>query len=1069
MNVPDIHTSPVAPKWCTLAAAAFLAIPHAWAGAPSLPQAPAGLLVDLHPRPLAVEDLESPRFSWEVRDPRRGARQAARQILVATHPDLLTPEAADVWDSGRVGEASSAAVAYSGPPLSPATRYFWTVRTWDESGVAGPFAPPAEFATALKDQWDAVPIWAAEGGERHDWQDVTIAFDFIIHNTAASVWFRAANPASNYMWQFDANANTLRRHVFHDGNFRLLEVRELGFELEPETRYQVTIQAHGPAIRTFINGNLIDETEDDTFAAGNVGFRHGNHDEATYANLTIKDADGSMLFESDLMANNPFPRGNLTAHGVRFGRNQSAMLPTGDGGEPDDGFPGSGTDWALMRTDFQMPDKPVAHATLYAAAVCPVRSAQYIYRAMLNGRLIGVGPTRGYDGMNFYHAFDVAEHLAPGDNTLAFVAYIASGKALKAQLDIVFADGSRQRVATNPQSWQARDGSDLFLNVGNAGTGFYHAPREYLRADRWPHGFDQPGFDASAWPAPAERPAIQGLTGLPTRNLKQEIRRPVTAEAIGPGAWRLDFHRNVVGGIRLSVNGTAGTHVDVLLGEELNDDGSVRYRMRTRNHYQDRWTLADGPQTLEHFGYRVFRYAELHGLPESVTADDITGVGWVYPFDMEAAAFSSSDPHLDEIWKFSRDSIRLLNMELYMDTPSRERRAYEADAFLQQLAHYALDREFALARFSTEYLFHHYTWPTEWKLTSPSAAWRDYLHTGDLRSASRYYELLRDTKTLDEFLDDRGLVVKHPGGPHRPDSWTDIVDWPVALRDGYVFGNVNTVINAYNHRTMRDLGHLASALGRDDEAESFATIAATTAAAINQYLFDEEAGLYRDGEGIDHHALHASIFPLAFGIATEREAVAAHALAERRIVGNIFSAAFQIEALFSLGRDRDAIDLLTCDGLKSWRNMIRLGAGTTMETWDPSLKPNTTYSHPAGASPAYLIPMGLFGIDAIEPAHRRFTVTPRPGDLESAEIRVPTLSGTILAAIRQSDTHLELQLTVPANTTAEVNLPASDPANITEGGKPLGEIHGIRILAPANDHSTRIEIPAGTYSFTTSR
>lgn len=131
------------------------------------------------------------------------------------------------------------------------------------------------------------------------------------------------------------------------------------------------------------------------------------------------------------------------------------------------------------------------------------------------------------------------------------------------------------------------------------------------------------------------------------------------------------------------------------MGEELNADGSVRFQMRTGNHYRDRWTLADGPQTLEHFDYRVFRYAEeLRGLPASVEPEDIKGVGLVYPFDQHG-------------------------------------RAYEADASLPQLAHYALDREFALARHSTEYLYVNYTWPTEWKLTSPTAAWRDYLHSGD--------------------------------------------------------------------------------------------------------------------------------------------------------------------------------------------------------------------------------------------------------------------------------------------------------------------------------------------------
>ena len=1043
----------------------LLIIAHSWLEfdivLPIPVQYPSGLLVDLHPHPLAVEDLNAPRLSWIVQDPRRGAAQTARQILVATGPDLLTPDAADVWDSGRFEAAASVAVPYAGPSLEPATRYYWTVRTWDQTDTAGPFAAPAVFGTALKDGWHACPIWAEDVDPFHDWQDYTVSFDATIHENAATVCFRAADFANTYMWQFHAEDNTLRRHVFLNNAFTL-DVVDLDFDLQTETAYRVSIDVFGSAIRTYIDGQLIDETQNTTFSHGTVGFRHGNLEQATYANLEVKAADESILFHSDLISENPFSCGTLTSNGVRFGRGERCLLPaTGDGSSPDD-YPRSGNHWALLRTDFEVLDKPIAYATLYATGVWPEPAAQHVYRAELNGDFVGVGPTRGYDGMIFYNAFDVTGRLLPGANALAFVAYAASGQAVQAQLEIVYADGERQRVATNTSDWQARSGSDLYLDVGNAGhSNYYYAPREYLRADRWPHGFSQPGFDASTWTTPIQRPALEGLTGLGTRNLKQEIREPVTVEQIGPGAYRMDFGRTVVGGLRLTVDGSQGDEIDIRLGEELTGTGAVRFEMRTGNHYRDRWTLAEGAQTLEHFGYRVFRYAEVHGLPESVDANAIVGIGLVYPFDEDAAHFSSSDPHLDDVWEFSRESIRLLNMDLYMDTPSRERRAYEGDAYLQQLAHYALDREFALARHSTEYLYFNYTWPTEWKLTSPSAAWRDYLQTGDDRSAARYYDLLRDTKTLLDFTDDRDLVVKDPGGAHSPDAWTDLIDWPAGLRDGYVFSDINTVINAYNYRTVRDLGRLAAALGYDDDAADLAATADSAATAINAFLYDPETGLYRDGFDIDHHALHASIFPLAFGIATEREAGAAQALADRRIVGNIFSAAYQVEALFALGRAEDALDLLTSDDLKSWRNMIAIGAGTTMETWDPSLKGNTTFSHPAGASPAHLIPVGLFGIDALESGHRRFTVEPRPGGLDHAEIRVPTLSGTIHAAFERDGDRLLFDLTVPANTTAELRLSGS----IREGGSSVHEVEGIQVVE-FNDGTVTLEVRSGTYAFT---
>lgn len=1033
------------------------------AAAAQAPLAPSGLLMELHPQPLAMEDLTAPKLSWVVQDPRRAASQSAYQILVATQAQRLQPGQADVWDSGRIENALSTSVAYAGPALKPATRYYWTARTWDEAGTAGPFAAPSVFGTALKDEWIATPIWALpeENCQALQWTDYRLSVDITIHEGTATLYFRASDLRNNYMWQFRSSDKTLAKHVYVNGR-PAVETVELPFELELNTTYRVAIEAIGDQIRTYINDQLIDEMQNARFPSGTVGIRHGKREQATYANLKITAPDQSVLLESALTKTKPFPRGKLTEHGTRVGRSENFLLKLFEG--EDDDYPRSGDRWALLRTDFTLRDSPIAHATLYATGTSPEPARQYVFRATLNGEFVGVGPTRGYDEMTFYHAYDVSEKLKPGKNALGFVAYSPRSQAVLAQLDIVYADGERQRIGTNTDDWQALSGAELFRDAGNSGSGHFFAPREFLRADLWPHGFDRPNFKTTGWNRPIQREELKGLTGIGTRNLEEEIRKPVQMEKIGPGAYRLDFGRTVVGGLRMTIDGTMGRKIDLRMGEELNSDGSVRFKMRTGNHYQDRWTLADGPQTLQTHGYRVFRHAEVHGLPDGFEIENLTGVGLVYPFDLTAAAFTSSDPRLNEVWEFCRDSIRLLNMELYMDTPSRERRAYEGDAYLQQLAHYALDRDYTLARHSIEYLYHHFTWPTEWKLTSPSNAWRDYLQTGDPRSAARYFERLRDTKTLKSFMDERHLVVKGKGGAHQARAWTDLIDWPVSLRDRYVFSDINTVINSYNYRAIRDLGSLATAIGRDDEACELSSLAGNAAAAINQHLFDPAVNRYRDGLDIDNHALHASIFPLAYGIATGREAVAAEYLIERRIVGNIFSAAYQVEALFALGHPEAALDLLTTDDVKSWRNMIAIGAGASMETWDPRFKGNTTYSHPAAASPAYILPMGLFGIDALEPAHRRFSVEPRPGKLENASIRVPTLSGFIEAAFTQEENKLSFQLTIPANTTAHLRLPASAADAVREGGMPLSEVSGIRVI-DANNGFVQLDVSSGVYHF----
>ncbi|MFD2684345.1 family 78 glycoside hydrolase catalytic domain [Streptomyces phyllanthi] len=79
----------------------------------------------------------------------RGQKQGAYQIIVATSPDKLSTARADVWNSGRVRSSDSVAVRYAGEPLSPSTRYHWTVTVWDAEGHPVGVAFPSSFETGL--------------------------------------------------------------------------------------------------------------------------------------------------------------------------------------------------------------------------------------------------------------------------------------------------------------------------------------------------------------------------------------------------------------------------------------------------------------------------------------------------------------------------------------------------------------------------------------------------------------------------------------------------------------------------------------------------------------------------------------------------------------------------------------------------------------------------------------------------------------------------------------------------------------------------------------------------------
>ena len=104
-------------------------------------------------------DVRQPRLSWAGSADGHGTTQSAYQVLVATRPDLLTPAAADVWDSGKVASSRAVGVPYAGPPLAARTRYHWTVRVWDEAGRSTEWTDPAWFETGLLDEGFGAARW----------------------------------------------------------------------------------------------------------------------------------------------------------------------------------------------------------------------------------------------------------------------------------------------------------------------------------------------------------------------------------------------------------------------------------------------------------------------------------------------------------------------------------------------------------------------------------------------------------------------------------------------------------------------------------------------------------------------------------------------------------------------------------------------------------------------------------------------------------------------------------------------------------------------------------------------
>src|SRR3954452_5290281 len=456
---------------------------------------PDGLTVEHQAPPLAVE-AANPALGWLVDDARFDARQSAYEVLVGTSPDKL----GDVWDSGKVDSSDSVNVPYAGPALSLSTRYFWTVRTWDAHGAPSPYAEPSAFGT--KAAWQATPIWSSAPVLGTDYD---VDADFVVNTVAAGIKYRV-NGANSFMWQIRGDSsNELRPHVQVNGTYTQLKAVKLPMTIGLNTKHHIRINAVGSTITTSIDGVQVDVTTDSRNPSGSIGFRHGSTESATWDNVKVTSTAGNVLYRNDFeSASSDFSCATVTNGALSVPRSADCAYGVTDS-------------WAFVRKTFRVADKPIAWATAYVSARSTEPAHQYVYKASLNGRFLGIGPTRAINNTTttMYNAYDVTSSLNRGaDNAFGALAYSTSEKRFVAQLVIAYADGTKDTIASDG-SWKALAGEVAMPQAGSIGTQYYAAAVENIDARRYPFGFDTPGFDDSAWPGATTKAAMPGLTGTP--------------------------------------------------------------------------------------------------------------------------------------------------------------------------------------------------------------------------------------------------------------------------------------------------------------------------------------------------------------------------------------------------------------------------------------------------------------------------------------------------------------------------------------------------------------------------
>ena len=472
-----------------------------------------------------------------------------------------------------------------------------------------------------------------------------------------------------------------------------------------------------------------------------------------------------------------------------------------------------------------------------------------------------------------------------------------------------------------------------------------------------------------------------------------------------------------------------------------------------------------------------FRYAEVEGAQEALTAENFEQLAFHTYWDDDASSFKSDNDTLNQVWDLCKYTIKATTFNgLYVDG-DRERIPYEADAYLNQLSHFTTDREFAIGRRTIEYFMKNPTWPTEWQQHVPLLIHADYMYTGNTELIERYYDALKH-KSLYELSNEDGLItstkvdrdfMRKLGFPDEyKKPLTDIVDWPPANfngsttqgeRDGFVFKPYSTVINAFFYENMKIMAEFARILGKTQEVLDFELRAAKAKKAINEQMFDKERGVYVDGIGTDHASLHANMMPLAFGLVPDEHFDSVVEFVKSRgMACSVYGSQFLMDGLYNAGEQDYALELLTDTSDRSWYNMIRIGSTITLEAWDLKYKNNLDWNHAWGAVPANVIPRGLWGIKPKTPGFGIATIKPQMSRLKSSTIEVPTVRGTIKGKYTHNGPRLQTyEIEIPGNMVAEFSLNNLEGKDfIHNGDKVPSAFESIR-LSPGK-HTIQLKI-----------
>ena len=757
----------------------------------------------------------------------------------------------------------------------------------------------------------------------------------------------------------------------------------------------------------------------------------------------------------------------------------------------------------MLRRDFKLKG-PVQSARIYV-------TAHGMYELFLNGARVGdavLAP--GWTSYNHrlqYFTYDVTDRLKGGANAIG--AYLGNGwyrgvvgftnarnhygdqLALLLQLEVLYQDGSREIIASD-DAWKSSTGPILMSEIYDGET--YDA-----RLER--SGWSAAGFDGHEWVAvkrvAASKDVLVAPQSPPMR--RHEEFSPKKIFKTPAGDTVIDFGQNLVGWVRLKVSGAAGSTVTLRHAEVL-DKGGNFYTDNLRTAQQSiRYTLkGSGEETYEpHFTFQGFRYVAVSGYPGKLTPASLTAIA-IYTDMAPTAEFATSKPLINQLEHNIQWGQKGNFLDVPTDCPQRdERLGWTGDAqVFSPTAAFNMD----VAAFFTKWMKDvaadqmangsvPYVVPDV--LTNPSrpapaggergtggaAGWADvatiipwnmYLAYGDTRILETQYASMQRWVEYEQSRAGPDDIWK---GDFHFGDWLDFFSTAKNTR----FGSTSTdlIATAYFARSTDILQRTAKILGKDQDAARYAESLGKIKAAFQKQFVAADGTV---GEGTQTAYVLALDFDL---LPAALQAAAAGKLAQDvrergHLTTGFLGTPHLLTVLSRFGFTKEAYLLLNREEFPSWLYPVKQGATTIWERWD-GLKPDGSfenkdmnsfnhYAYGAVGDWMYQV-LGGINIDPAAPGYKHVLIEPQPGGgFTHASASHLSPYGRIATSWKLNGRNLELEVVIPANSSATVRLPRTSPSAVTEGGHALASGSGITAVT-AQGSDTLVEVGSGRYVF----